>query len=391
MLNNINFSKIQSFVSVLNNISDFRKPNHLLKHKLGNVLLIMILAIMSNYTSQRGMEEFSRNNAEVLKENLNITKLPTKSLFNRVCNNLDYVKFWLSLKEWLENTLKTNNIVPSIIAIDGKILQGTIDNLTHNTPNQNMISIVSAYEHNLGLVLHQADMEGKKISETVVFRNMIKDLKEKVKDREITITGDALHSSQVTVKLFQELKLNYVLGVKGNNKLLREQLQEKTIFKEKYTYCDKRFKREVLIFKVPIDFKVLKIYSKTKTKTAIKYEAWQYLNFKTFIQVTRTNFKTQKIQNGFYISNMEETVLKFAEIIQGHWSIENKLHWQKDVVFKEDSHKTKNHNSAKVFSILITATINLFRLNGYQSMQKATRKYCNRVADCLRLLEFDKV
>lgn len=375
MLQNLHVGKLQSLVSVLNTIPDFRKNNHLLKHSLGNILLIMILAIMSNYSSQRGFEEFAHNNAEILRSKLAITAIPTRSLFSRVCNNLNHISLWSCLKKWFESIMNTCNILPRIVAIDGKFLQGTIDKLTHNTVNQNMISIVSAYEHNLGLVLDQVDMEGKKISETAVFRDMVRDCKN------VTITGDALHCSQITVKLLNNLNLNFVLGLKGNNGLLREQLQQKSVLKDTYCYYDSKFKRELKIFTVPDNFEVFKMHHHRL------YRSWQNLKFKTLVEVKRTNLKTGKTHTNHYVSNLDKPIQELAQIIQGHWSIENKLHWQKDMVFKEDNHKTRNHSSAKLFSVLITTAINIFRLNGYQSMQKATRKYCNKVTDCLELID----
>ena len=59
--------------------------------------------------------------------------------------------------------------------------------------------------------------------------------------------------------------------------------------------------------------------------------------------------------------------------IRGHWSIENKLHWIKDVIFGEDKSPIKNFNAATNLSILVTIGINLFRLFDFQSIIRGQR------------------
>lgn len=67
----------------------------------------------------------------------------------------------------------------------------------------------------------------------------------------------------------------------------------------------------------------------------------------------------------------------FAVGIRGHWGIENRLHYVKDVVFFEDSSPITNINAATNLSILTTIVINLLRYNGYCSMTKAIRQVGN--------------
>ncbi|MDZ8066276.1 MAG: ISAs1 family transposase [Nostoc sp. DedQUE08] len=38
-----------------------------------------------------------------------------------------------------------------------------------------------------------------------------------------------------------------------------------------------------------------------------------------------------------YISSIVSTAKEFAHGIRGHWGIENRLHWVKDVVLNEDN------------------------------------------------------
>ena len=58
-----------------------------------------------------------------------------------------------------------------------------------------------------------------------------------------------------------------------------------------------------------------------------------------FIKVERKGYRKDKPyhQIVYYLSSCYQTAKKFSEKIQGHWGIENQLHWVKDVIFAEDT------------------------------------------------------
>ncbi|GCL51591.1 transposase [Microcystis aeruginosa NIES-3804] len=68
----------------------------------------------------------------------------------------------------------------------------------------------------------------------------------------------------------------------------------------------------------------------------------------------------------------------FAEIIQGHWKIENQLHWVKDVIFQEDKSQISDFQAASNWSILTTMGLNLFRSLGFISITEGQRWLAER-------------
>ncbi len=54
--------------------------------------------------------------------------------------------------------------------------------------------------------------------------------------------------------------------------------------------------------------------------------------------------------------------------IRGHWCIENSLHCDKDVVFKEDDSKIRMGNAPANLSILRAIALNILRRNGHSSI-----------------------
>lgn len=80
-----------------------------------------------------------------------------------------------------------------------------------------------------------------------------------------------------------------------------------------------------------------------------------------------------------YISSFDTTAENFGEIIRGHWSIENQLHWMLDVVFREDGARAKKDNSPLNLNILrkialaALKKITVSRLSIHKKMMKASR------------------
>lgn len=54
---------------------------------------------------------------------------------------------------------------------------------------------------------------------------------------------------------------------------------------------------------------------------------------------------------------------KMANGIRGHWGIENRLHWVRDVILKQDSNRIKNDNAAVNMAFFNTLAINYLREN----------------------------
>jgi len=75
-------------------------------------------------------------------------------------------------------------------------------------------------------------------------------------------------------------------------------------------------------------------------------------------------------------------------LVRGHWTVENKLHWVRDVTFDEDRSQVRKGNGPRVMASLRNIAVSLLRLAGADNIAKATR-WCSRHMDiCPRLLGF---
>lgn len=89
-------------------------------------------------------------------------------------------------------------------------------------------------------------------------------------------------------------------------------------------------------------------------------------NTKQAKQVITTESISYRISDVTSLSAKE-----FAQGIRGHWGIENRTHWVKDVNFKEDNNGIKNDNGAVNMAIFNTISLNYLRQNIDDSIKNA--------------------
>ena len=75
----------------------------------------------------------------------------------------------------------------------------------------------------------------------------------------------------------------------------------------------------------------------------------------------------------YYLSSRQEIASVFARKIRGHWHIENRLHWVKDVLFQEDASPIHRCQPACNISTLKTIAINLLRSEGRRQEAEGRR------------------
>lgn len=89
----------------------------------------------------------------------------------------------------------------------------------------------------------------------------------------------------------------------------------------------------------------------------------------------------------FYITSCLMDAQAVAEVVRGHWQVENGLHWVKDAVLKEDACTTHTGNAPQNLALLRSLTVTLFRLAGYHSITGALRRFAHDIPALLKFLE----
>lgn len=101
----------------------------------------------------------------------------------------------------------------------------------------------------------------------------------------------------------------------------------------------------------------------------------EWVGLARLVKVERTGTRAGKPyhQIAYYISSLNFNAAQFAQGIRGHWGIENRLHWVKDVVLQEDSSRMRQGNAPANLSIIRSLAIAILRYNGYASITTAMR------------------
>ncbi|HEY2313182.1 MAG TPA: hypothetical protein VGH96_06185 [Streptosporangiaceae bacterium] len=77
----------------------------------------------------------------------------------------------------------------------------------------------------------------------------------------------------------------------------------------------------------------------------------------------------------------------FAAWVRGHWEIENKLHWVRDVTYQEDKPLVRTGNAPRVMATLRSTAISLLRLDGHANIAAANRHHARDPQRTLKLLQ----
>ncbi len=172
---------------------------------------------------------------------------------------------------------------------------------------------------------------------------------------------DALHCQKITTQKIRESNNHYLIAVKKNQKKLFQSLESIsnnetpiTVHRSFDKSHGRQIERITSVFNPP------------------NYLPFDWCQVKSFIKVVRQGKRGNSSYKhiAYYISSLSEKAQIFARKIQGHWGIENKLHWIKDVIFKEDNCPFNNNQAITNFSILNTIALNLFRILGGVRLQK---------------------
>lgn len=73
--------------------------------------------------------------------------------------------------------------------------------------------------------------------------------------------------------------------------------------------------------------------------------------------------------------------------MRGHWSIENQLHWHKDMVLGEDKAKQRYGHTPANWSMVHNIFVNVAKQLGFQSMATAKRALVNQPQKVLLCLQ----
>jgi predicted transposase YbfD/YdcC len=209
-----NVFDVGSIFAYFQTLSDTRKRRGV-RYSLALILMLLLLAKMCGENHASGIAEWAAHRTELLVDLLKLKrkKMPHHSTYRRILAEVVNVE---ELEQISSAYLRGKKYFGKqvLLAIDGKVLRGTLDD------QQNGTYLLAAYLPSEGIVLMEVAAEGKG-SEIPAAPQILKsiDLRDKV------VMGDALHTQRPVSLQIVVCGGEYIWFAKGNQPQLEEDIR----------------------------------------------------------------------------------------------------------------------------------------------------------------------
>ncbi|EHV1332953.1 ISAs1 family transposase, partial [Escherichia coli] len=305
--------KLMEHISI---IPDYRQAWKV-EHKLSDILLLTICAVISGAESWEDIEDFGETHLDFLKQYGDFENgIPVHDTIARVVSCISPAKFHECFINWMRDCHSSDD--KDVIAIDGKTLRHSYD----KSRRKGAIHVISAFSTMHSLVIGQikTDEKSNEITAIPELLNML-DIKGKI------ITTDAMGCQKDIAEKIQKQGGDYLFAVKGNQGRLNKAFGEKFPLKElnnpahdSSVMSEKSHGREEIrlhiVCDVPDELIDFTFEWKGLKKLCVA------VSFRSIIAEQK---KEPEMMVRYYISSADLTAEKFATAIRNHWHVENKL------------------------------------------------------------------
>lgn len=198
--------------------------------------------------------------------------------------------------------------------------------------------------------------------------------------RGVVVTGDALYAQREICRQVVDSGGEYLFVVKDNQPTLLDDIV--TLFADppvapagvvqKNRHGDRQEVRKLLA-----------------SSALNEYSDWPHLAQVCRIERVVTCKGQTKREVAYAVSSLwphEASPRRLLELNRGHWSIENRLHYVRDVTLGEDASQVRTGSAPQVMAALRNATIGLLRMAGTTNIAAALRRNAAHPEEALALL-----
>lgn len=328
------------------------------RYPFRNLLHIIVCAVIAGANTLTTITEWAQDMVIQLGYPAG-TPIPSLATFHRVIKHVDAQLLDTVFNEWVHDRMLTQTSQDGArraVAVDGKEVRGA------KNGGQSRVFLFAALDHGTGAVIGQESI-GEKTNEIPHFAPLM----DRISDLAgMVITADALHTQKAHAEYVHERGAFYVFTVKGNQRALYNKIASQTwaSLPVQHTVCEKG-------------------HGRTTTWSITCQPAQDWIGFphaKQTIRLTRdrhdhaTGEKTR--EHVFAITSLptdQASPQDVGRYVRGHWGIENRLHWVRDVSFNEDKSQIRAGNGAHVMATIRNLAISVHRLAGATNIAKALR------------------
>lgn len=320
-------------------------------YPLINIVVIALCAVICGADDFVAIAEYGRKKKEWLAKLLDLSAgIPSHDRFNAVFAALKPGEFEKCLLSWITAVHEITG--GQIVAIDGKTLRRSFDAAS----SKSAIHMVSAWATANCISLGQVVVDEKSNEITAIPK-----LLEILELKGCLVTIDAMGCQTEIAEKIVAAGADYVLAVKGNQPTLSEGIEDFFI-----GHLEDDFARTKVSRYESHERGHGRVESRSYFVCPVPAglpdrERWKGIAaIALAINDTERGAKHSD-EVRYYILSKKLSARKFAEAVRGHWSIENRLHWQLDVTFGEDQSRIRKGHADANFSILRRTALSLLK------------------------------
>ncbi len=358
-------------LQALSKVGDFRKPRGK-RHPLVAILALGCVAALCGACSLTAISQWGHHHDLALLAKLGFTRCPGPSIatLSRVFSQVDVASLEHALTEWWQSWLP--NLGP--LALDGKTLRGSA---AEGGP---AVQLLAAFATPVRLGLAERALANYDEIEAALALLAGLDLHGWI------ITGDAKFTQKAIVKKIIERDGDYVLTAKANQPTLVADIA--TLF------ADPKLVAETITTTRRIDLHGSRIEVRelcASSALSAEYCGWAGLRQVFRIERQRIHKRTGKREiNVCYgitsLSPERADAKRLAAIVRGHWGIENRLHWVRDVILGEDASRIRSGHAPQVRAVFRNVAVSFLGWLGYDSPSERFRHFAWNPAEAIKIV-----
>jgi predicted transposase YbfD/YdcC len=347
------------------------------RHSLQSVLFLALGAVLAGARSRAAIAQWA---ARVEGPVTVCGGTPHATTFGRVLAAVEATALQRVLTGWLltRQEVRTAQIAGGVqargqarrvVAFDGKSLRGA-------RGGGGQVKLVTVFDHADRLVLTQTEVIGG--DELAAFVPALDTLPEL---RGVVITADALHCQRAHADYLHGRGAHYLFNVKGNQPRLR-----KALARLPWAQAPGLLERNVGHGRT--ECRSIKVIDLDGAP-----EAQRFPHGARAIKVVRrrrvTGHPRRSVETVYALTSLDHRGADprlLASWIRSHWTIENSLHWVRDVTEGEDHSTIRTRNGPQVMAALRNTAINIIRLRGGTNIAAAHRDFSYQPAAVLDAL-----
>lgn len=364
--------EINSLSDYLGRIPDQRKRKGV-RYSLANVLLLMLLAKMGGEDNPTGMAEWIQHRREGLVELLKLPRqsVPHHSTYRRILQEvIEPEQFEEIIGEYNRQRAKDQSEV--IVSMDGKTLRGSI-------PYGQLrgVHLLAAYLPNSGLTLMEIAVDRKE-NEIVVAPQVLR----RMDLAGVIVIADAMHAQRQISCQIVEAGGHFAWTIKGN------QARTQWAIQHLFAHEVANLKKGAPLSKgfQAANQPTSKAHGRIEKRSIlVSQELNGYLDWPYLAQVFRiereiwhahAQRRTRQVIYGLTsLSPQQANPRRLLDLMRNYWSIENGLHYRRDVTLREDATRAVVGHTSHNLAILNNLVISLCLPNGWKNLAKARRLF----------------